>query len=121
MDQSCIDFGISDFGCSLISGGLYFGYLLFIVAVIALVVLPLMNAIKAPKELMRSGAGILALVVVFVVSYALSGDEVTMKTAALGTTAQGSKMIGAGLIMLYIVFFAAVLGLVYSFFHKAIK
>lgn len=121
MDKACADFGVSDFGCSLISGGLYFGYLLFFVAVAALIILPLMNALKAPKELMRSGAGILVLVVIFLVSYGLSGDEVTMKTAALGTTAQSSKMIGAGLIMLYIVFFMAVIGLIYSFFHKAIK
>lgn len=121
MDQACIDFGISDFGCSLISGGLYFGYFLFFVALAALIVLPLINALKAPKELVRSGAGILLLVVIFAVSYGVSGDEVTIKAAALGTTAQSSKMIGAGLIMLYIVFVAAVAGLIYSFFHKAIK
>ena len=121
MEQACVDEGISEFGCSLISGGLYFGYLLLFVAVVAVVVLPLMNALKAPKELLKSGAAIGGLVLLFIISYAMSGDELTLKTIALGTTAGGSKMIGAGLIMLYMIFIVAVVGLIYSFFHKAIK
>jgi len=121
MDQACIDFGISDTGCTLISAGLYFGYFLFFVALVALIVLPTLNALKSPKEMIKSGAGILALVIIFVVSYGLSGDEVTLKTASYGTDAASSKMIGAGLIMFYMVFLVAVVGLVYSFFHKSIK
>jgi hypothetical protein len=121
MDQACIDFGISETGCTLISAGLYFGYFLFFIALIAVVVLPVMNALKAPKELVKSGAGLVGLVVVFLISYSLSGDEVTAKTASLGTTAESSKMIGAGLIMLYFVFFLAMIGLAYSFLNKAIK
>lgn len=119
MDQACIEFGISDFGCNLITWGLYVGYVLMIVAILAVVVLPLMNAIKAPKELLKSAAAIAALVVVFLISYALSGDEITLKTAAMGTTPAASKMIGAGLIMFYVAFFISVIGLIYSFFHKA--
>jgi hypothetical protein len=121
MDQACIDFGISDTGCTLISAGLYFGYFLFFVALAALVVLPALNALKAPKEIAKSAAGLVGLVVLFVISYALSGDEVTLKTASYGTTPESSKMIGAGLIMFYFVFMVAVAGLIYSFFHKAIK
>jgi hypothetical protein len=121
MEQKCLDNGISEFGCSLISGGLYFSYVLFFVAVAALIILPTMNALKAPKELMKSGLAIGGLVILFVIGYALSGDEVTLKAAAMGTTAESSKMIGAGLIMLYFIFFAAVGGLVYSFISKAMK
>lgn len=121
MDQACIDFGISETGCSLISAGLYFGYLLFFIALGALVVLPALNALKAPKEIAKSAAGMVALVVIFVVSYALSGDEVTLKTASYGTTPESSRLIGAGLIMFYIVFLVSVAGLLYSFFHKALK
>jgi len=121
MDQACIDFGVTDTGCTLISVGLYFGYFLFFVALAALVVLPTMNALKAPKELAKSAAGLGGLLVLFAVSYALSGDEVTLKTASLGTTPESSKLIGAGLIMFYVVFMIAIVGLLYSFFHKAIK
>jgi hypothetical protein len=121
MEQKCLDNGISEFGCSLISGGLYFGYFLFLVAVVALIILPAMNALKAPKELVKSGGAIGALVLIFIVAYALSGDEVTLKTAAMGTTPESSKMIGAGLIMLYVVFFVAMGGLIYSFVSKSMK
>ncbi len=121
MEQKCLDEGISEFGCSLISGGLYFGYVLFFVAVAALIILPLLNALKAPKDLLKSGAAIGGLVLLFIIGYALSGDEVTLKAAAMGTTPASSKMIGAGLIMLYFIFFAAVGGLVYSFINRAMK
>lgn len=121
MDQACIDFGIGETGCTLISVGLYFSYFLFFVAVAALAILPTMNALKAPKEMAKSAAGLVGLLVLFGISYALSGDEVTIKTASLGTTPESSRMIGAGLIMFYFVFLVSVVGLGYSFFHKAIK
>lgn len=119
MDQACIDFGISEFGCTLISVGLYVGYAIFFIAMLAVVVLPLINAVKAPKELLKSGAAIGGLVVVFLVAYSISGDEVTLKTASLGTTPGASKMIGAGLMMFYVFLLIATIGLIYSFFHKA--
>jgi len=121
METICVDNGISDFGCSLITGGMYFAYFLFIVALVASVGLPLISALKAPKDLVKSGLAVVALVVVFGVAYALSDDEVTLVTASYGVTPSSSKFIGAGLIMLYIVFFTAVAGLVYSFIAKAIK
>ncbi len=121
MDQACIDFGVSETGCGLISVGMYVGYAFFFVALIALFVLPLMNALKEPRELAKSAVGVIGLLVLFGVAYSLSGDEVTLVAASYGTTAQGSRMIGAGLIMFYVVFATALLGLIYSFFHKAIK
>lgn len=121
MDQACIDFGISEFGCTLISVGLYVGYAIFFVAVLAVVVLPFINALKAPKELIKSGAAIGGLVVVFLIAYSISGDEVTLKTASLGTTPGASKMIGAGLMMFYVFLLIATIGLIYSFFHKATR
>ncbi len=121
MEQACLDNGISEFGCSLISGGMYFGYVLFIVALGAMIILPLINALKSPKELIKSGAVLGAMVLIFAVAYSLSGDEVTLRTAAMGTTPASSKMIGAGLIMLYVTFLIAIGGLIYSFVNKAFK
>lgn len=121
MEQKCIDNGISELGCSMISGGLYFSYVLFFVAVAALIILPTMNVLKAPKELVKSGLALGGLVILFIISYVLSGDELTLKTQALGHTHESSKMIGAGLIMLYFIFFVAVGGLIYSFINKAMK
>lgn len=121
MEQKCLDNGITEFGCSLISGGLYFGYFLFFVAVAALVILTLMNALKSPKDLLKSGAAVGGLVLLFVIGYMWSGDEVTLRAAAMGTTPASSKMIGAGLFSLYVIFFASLGALAYSFINKSMK
>jgi hypothetical protein len=101
--------------------GLYIAYVLGIVAIGAAVVLPLINAIKAPAGLMKSLAGVGGLVVIFIIAYALSGDEVSTKAAAAGVDASSSKLIGAGLTMFYIVMIVSVIGVVYSEINKAFK
>ncbi|MCB0487419.1 MAG: hypothetical protein R2820_13385 [Cyclobacteriaceae bacterium] len=101
--------------------GLYVGYVLFIVAVGAAAILPLISALKSPKDLMKSLMGVGALLVLFLVSYALAGSEVTAKYVAQGVGEGSSKLIGAGLTMFYIVFVLALLGIVYSEINKALK
>ena len=101
--------------------GLYVGYGLFLVAVLAAVVLPLINALKSPKDLAKSGMGLAALLVVFFISFGLAGSEVTAKYTAQGIGESSSKLIGAGLTMFYIVFIAALVGIVFSEINKALK
>jgi hypothetical protein len=101
--------------------GLYIGYGLLIVGMAAAVILPLMNALKSPKELAKSGMALGAMVIIFVISFGLSGSEVTPKYIAQGVGESSSKLIGAGLTMFYVVFFAAVIGIVYSEISKALK
>lgn len=114
MEEICIEKGVSEFGCSCISWGLYFGYFLFAISIAVIVILPLRNALKTPGDLKKSGMGIGAIIVLFLISYALSGSEVSQKAASLGVDAGGSKLIGAGLTMFYIVLIVAVIGLIYS-------
>lgn len=113
--------GLSELSCNAISWGLYFCYFLFFGSVLAIVGLFLMNAVNDTKTLVRSamGAGILAAL--FVVSYVLSGSELTSSAIAMGVDEASSKLIGGGLIMFYITFFIAVLGLIYSEISKALK
>lgn len=101
--------------------GLYVGYGLLLVGLAAAVILPLINALKSPKELAKSGMALGAMVVIFVISFGLSGSEVTAKYIAQGVGESSSKLIGAGLTMFYVVFFAAVIGIVYSEISKALK
>jgi hypothetical protein len=121
MDQLCIDKELSETGCNLISFGLYFGYLLFGVALISAIVLPLINTIKNPRNLVKAGVGVGVLVVVFLIAFAVSGDEVTTIGKGLGLTPFGSQMIGAGLIVFYVALIGAALGLIYSEVSKAFK
>ena len=107
---------------TIISIGLWLAYLLFLVAVAAAVILPVIHIIKSPKSLVRSGMGVGLMLVVFAVSYGLSGSELTPKYEALGIkSAFSSQMIGAGLTMFYLVFIISILGMVYSEISKAFK
>jgi hypothetical protein len=101
--------------------GIFIVFAFFIVALASAVLLPLVNAIKHPAGLLKSLMGVGALVVLFVVAYALSGSDVSAKAAAMGIDESSSKLIGAGLTLFYFVFVLAALGIVYSEINKAFK
>jgi hypothetical protein len=101
--------------------GLYVTYVILIIGIVVAVVLPTISAIKNPAGLLKSLFGLGGLVVLFVVAYALSGDEVTTVAASLGVDAGSSQLIGAGLGMFYIVLIVGILGIVASEINKALK
>lgn len=105
----------------LLDIGLYAGYIAFFVAVAGAVALPLISAIKNPAGLLRSLLGFGALVVVFLIAYAVSSSELTTTAISKGITESGNKMIGAGLITFYLLLATSVLGLIYSEVSKTIK
>jgi uncharacterized membrane protein len=105
----------------MIDFGLYTTYFLMFVAVAAAVGLPLINASKSPGSFKKSLIGVGALVVLFGVSYVLAGSDVTVEQAAKGITESSSKMIGAGLTMLYLCMGISVVAIVYSEITKALK
>jgi hypothetical protein len=99
---------------SLISPGLIVCYICMGLAAVASIGMPMINAIKNPKDLIKALIGVVGLVVLFGLSYSLSGSEVSVKAAAYGTTAASSKMIGAGLILFYIVLLTSAVLAIYS-------
>ena len=121
MDPLCIEEGLSEFGCSIISWGLNFVYILFGVALIASVILPFISALKNPKVLVKLGISIGVLLGIFLISYLISDDEVSKIAAAKGVGATGTRIIGAGFITFYIALIASALGLVYSEVSKAFR
>ncbi|MCS6973869.1 MAG: hypothetical protein N2044_03080 [Cyclobacteriaceae bacterium] len=104
-----------------VDAGLYIGYILLLIAVIAAIGLPLLNSVKSPGELKKPLLALLLMVALFAVSYALSGSDVTPEQAAKGITESTSKLVGAGLTMFYLISGIAVLGLIYSEVNKALK
>ena len=121
MDAKCVEFSVSEWNCGLISWGLYLGYFILGIAVLATIVLPLINTIKNPGNLVKSGIAIWVLVIVFIASYTLSDSELSAIGKGLGETEGSVKLIGAGLIMFYIALFVAIAGLIYSEISKAFK
>ena len=100
--------------------GLYIFYVLLAIAVIAAVVFPIINAIKTPAALLKSLIGVGALLVLFGIAYALSDNNLSVKSAAAVGPNTG-RLISAGLIMFYITLFLSAAAVIYSELSKAFK
>lgn len=105
----------------LIDIGLYLTVFLLIGSIGALILLEAFNLVKDPKALMFTGALIVGLLVIFFISYSVSSGAVTNKYTALGVDAGSSKLIGAGLVMLYIFLFSSIIGMIVSEIYKMFK
>jgi hypothetical protein len=121
MDAKCVEFAVSEAGCNAISPGLYVAYILFGIALIAAIVLPLMNTLKNPSVLIKSGISLAGLLVIFAIAYGIADDKVNTLAASMDQTAGSVKLIGAGLIVFYITLGISVVGLIYSEVTKALK
>lgn len=89
----------SDF---MIDAGLYLAYALFGVGVLAAIGFPLVEMVTNLESAKKTFLSVGSLVVIFGLSYVLSGNEVLDSYQKFGITASSSKLIGASLIMLYI-------------------
>jgi hypothetical protein len=89
----------SDF---MIDAGLYLAYALFGVGVLAAIGFPLVEMVTNLETAKKTLISVGSLVVIFGLSYVLSGSEVLDSYQKFGITASSSKLIGASLIMLYI-------------------
>ncbi len=99
----------------LIDVGLSASYILIILCALSAIVIPLVQSFGDPQTLVKSGIGVVALAVIFLISYAVAGSE------AEGATATTSKMVGGGIITMYILFLVAIVGIVYTEISKIIK
>lgn len=99
--------------------GLYVFYALLAIAIIAAIAFPIVNSLKTPKALLRSVAGVGAILVLFGIAYAVSSSEVTPSGRLI--TPGGAKLISAGLITFYITLILAILAVAYSEISKALK
>jgi hypothetical protein len=88
---------------------LYIGYFLVIFAVAAAIILPLIKSLDHPQSLIKVGGGVVLLLVIFGISYALSDGGLIARDTDI--TEQGSKLIGGALIMMYILLFLAIIGI----------
>ncbi|MFY0606130.1 MAG: hypothetical protein JXR10_05410 [Cyclobacteriaceae bacterium] len=99
----------------IIDVGLYVSYLLIVLCALAAVIIPLAQSLGDPQSLVKSGIGLGALVVIFFISYAVASGE------SDATTESTAKLVGGGIISMYVLFAIAILGIVYTEISKAIK
>jgi len=100
---------------------LYLSYILVLGAAVAAIVLPMINAIGDPSTLVRGGIGVGALLLFFLISVGIAGNEVTDVYTKFGVDAGMSKRIGGTLIMVYILFILSFAGIIFSEVHKILK
>jgi hypothetical protein len=99
----------------LIDVGLFGSYVLILVCAIAAIGIPLVQAAGDPKSLVKSAVGVGTLLVVFLIGYLLADGN------AKGATESTSKLVGAGIISMYVLFFGAIIGIVITEVTKMIK
>ncbi len=107
----------------MIDFGLYLAYGLVVLATIGAFLVPLVLTFVNGnlKGLMKGAVGLVVILVVFGVSYAISGDEVTRRYELFDIDAAASKKIGGALIMTYIFMTIAVVGMVFTEISRFFK
>jgi hypothetical protein len=111
----------------LIDAGIYLSYVLLAVALIAAIVLPLIKAVGDPKGLITSVIGVVVLLVVFGICYAVSSGDVPPrfsdadKGAMLYMTPSQYKLVGGSIVMCYVLLIGTILAVVYSQITESLK
>ena len=100
---------------------LYIAYTLTILAGVAAIAFPLINSVGDPKTMVKSGIGLGALLLVFLISWAISGSEVTAVYEEFEVGAGLSKFIGGILTTMYILTGIALAGILYTEVSKQLK
>ena len=101
--------------------GLYTAYTLFAITTLAAIVMPFVKAFQEPKQLLRAGIGLVGLLVIFLISGILSGDEVTAMYTTKGVGIGLSKLIGGMLIMMYLLISITIGSILYTEITKMFK
>ncbi len=99
------------------SWGLYTSYALFILTVGSVVILPFISSLLSdPKALAKSMAGVVALAVIFLISYFSSDSEVAKNFSdprgAIYITSGISQLIGAILYVTYTLMALTIIGII---------
>ena len=101
---------------------LYWGYLLVIVTAAITIIAPLIYLIFNLRNALKFLIILAAMVVLAVVSYALSTNEFSaLKLEEMESSAETSVMVGAGLIFLYILAALAILSIIYASISRIFK
>ena len=101
---------------------LYWGYLLVIVTAAITIIAPLIYLIFNLRNALKFLIILAAMVVLAVISYALSTNEFSaLKLEEMESSAETSVMVGAGLIFLYILAALAILSIIYASISRIFK
>jgi hypothetical protein len=101
--------------------GLYVSYGMLFIAALGAIILPLISSISKPQSLIKGAVGIVFLGVLFLISWAISGNELPASYIQAGLDASGSKLVGGVLTMMYLLLGISIVGIIYTEISKAVK
>ena len=90
-------------------------------AALAAIVMPLINSIGNPKSLLKGLVGIVFILILWGIAYAISGSEVTATYAKFGIDSGMSKFVGASLITMYLLVVISLVGIFFTEISKIFK
>lgn len=109
-------------GESMADTVMFWAYILCGITVALLIVFPIIYFVNNPKNSIKFLAVLAGFAILYGISYALASDATNAAVFEKNGIGGGvSRMIGAGMIMTYILAGLAVVGLVYAGISKAIK
>lgn len=102
---------------------LYVSYALVGLGAVVSILLPLIKSLDDPKSLLKTGLGVVLIVVLFFICYSISGNEVLPKFESdpFNLTPAMSQMVGGLMITTYVLTIVALVGIVITELNKAIK
>jgi len=102
---------------------LYVGYTLVGLGAVLAILLPLIKSLDDPKSLLKTGLGVVAILVLFFIGYSISSNEVLPKFEGepFNLTPEMSQLVGGCLITTYILVITTLVGIVFTELNKAIK
>lgn len=102
---------------------LYVSYALVGIGAVVSVLLPLFKSLDDPKSLLKTGLGVVVILVLFFICYSISSNEVLPKFESdpFNLTPAMSQMVGGLMITTYVLTIVALVGIVVTELNKAIK
>ena len=114
MGNSAATFG-AGFGMNMM-------FLLGAIAAGAAIFFPIRYMVSHPKNAVRALIGAVAILVIFGLGYALSGDEILITYEKVGfTSPTASKLVGGALIMMYLMILGVIGSALFSELRKFLK
>ena len=102
--------------------GLKLTYALLAIGIIAAIVLPLYQAVTSdPKSLVRGAIGVGFILIIYLIGYSISSNEVTPVYTEFGVDATISQLVGGLLVSMYLLMIVAVVGIVFTEISKILK
>jgi hypothetical protein len=102
---------------------LYVSYALVGLGAVVSILLPLIKSLDDPKSLLKTGLGVVAILVLFFICFSISTNEVLpqFESEPFNLTPQMSQLVGGFLITTYVLTIVAVIGILVTEINKAIK